>query len=210
MRRKLVRGGRVVRGGRLVLGGRLAHGGRLAAAIAAGAMLAGCHFAVVPPKKGAASARPTASASLRDPYGYRLADAPALLTQCAVNTAGLRPGSGLDWFSHDRVTVDATSADNFSSWWRAHDKPGPYPQTFVIDGHRTHYLEFGNTWVKSGSLWVPAHVGNANPLALRYSLAAWTAWTALNGKLPPAVCGTTLTASQLQAQIFGSGTPNPW
>ena len=57
---------------------------------------------------------------------------------------------------------------------------------------------------------MPAHVGNANPLALRYSLAAWTAWTALNGKLPPPVCGTTLTASQLQAQIFGSGTPNPW
>ncbi|MGI8446191.1 MAG: hypothetical protein ACR2MP_03175 [Streptosporangiaceae bacterium] len=213
MRRRLAGGGaaRVVGGpAARVLVGRAAGlvGGRLVAAIAAGAMLAGCHFAVVPPKKGAASARPTAS--LRDPYGYRLADAPALLTQCAVNTAGLRPGTGLDWFTNGRVTVTTTSADNFSSWWRTHDKPGPYPQTFVIDGHRTHYLEFGTTWVKSGSLWVPAHVGNANPQALRYSLAAWTSWTALNGKLPPAVCGTGLTASQLQAQIFGSGTPNPW
>ena len=134
----------------------LARGGRAAAAIAAGAMLAGCHFAVVPPKNHAASA----TASLRNPFGYRLADAPALLTQCAVDTAGLRPGPGLDWFSDGKVTINTTNADNFSSWWRAHDKPGPYPQTFVIGGRRTHYLEFGTPWVKSGSLWVPAHTGS--------------------------------------------------
>ena len=181
----------------------LARGGRAAAAIAAGAMLAGCHFAVVPPKNHAASA----SASLRDPYGYRLADAPALLTQCAVDTAGLRPGPGLDWFSDGKVTINTTNADNFSGWWHAHDKPGPYPQTFVIGGRRTHYLEFGTPWVKRGSLWVPAHTGST---ALDYSLIAWTNWTAVNGKLPPAVCGTGLTARQLQTQIFGNGTPNPW
>ena len=43
-----------------------------------------------------------------------------------------------------------------------------------------------------------------------YSLTAWTAWTAVNGKLPPAVCGPSVTASQLQARIFGHGTPDPW
>jgi hypothetical protein len=197
MERKLVRGGRAARRVAAVAAG----------AIAAGATLAGCHFAVVPPKQHA-GASPTAS--LRNPYGYRLADAPALLTQCAVNTAGLRPGSGLDWFTNGRVTVNTTNADNFSSWWTTHNKPGPYPQTFVIDGHRTHYLEFGTTWVKSGSLWVPTHVGDTNPQALRYSLANWTSWAALNGKLPPAVCGTALTARRLQDQIFGTGTPNPW
>lgn len=181
-------------------------GGRAAAAVAAGALLAGCHFAVVPPKNHAASA----TATLSDPYGYRLADAPALLIQCAVNTAGLRPGTGLNWFSNGKVTVSTTNADNFSSWWRAHDKPGPYPQTFVIDGHRTHYLEFGTTWVKSGSLWVPAHTGSTNPLAMDHSLIAWTNWTAVNGRLPAPVCGTGLTARQLQAQIFGNATPNPW
>lgn len=186
----------------------LVRGGRGAAALVAGAMLAGCAFAVVPPKKNAASASP--SASLRDPFGYRLADAPALLTQCAVDTAGLRPGTGLDWFSHGQVTVNTTNADDFNSWWITHDKPGPYPQTFTIDGHRTHYLEFGTTWVKRGSLWVPAHIGNSNPLALDYSLVAWTHWTAYNGKLPATVCGTALTAGQLQARIFGGGTPNPW
>lgn len=185
----------------------LVRSGRAVAAIVAGSLLAGCQFAVVPPKKHAASASPTAS--LRDPYGYRLADAPALLTQCAVDTAGLRPGTGLGWFAHGQVTVNTTNAANFSSWWLTHNKPGPYPQTFVIDGHRTHYLEFGATWVKSGSLWVPAHAGDTK-LGLRYSLAAWTSWATLNGKLPPAVCGTSLTASQLQEQIFGNGTPNPW
>jgi hypothetical protein len=185
----------------------LVRGGRGAAALVAGAMLAGCAFAVVPPKKHAAA---SPSATLRDPFGYRLADAPALLTQCAVDTAGLRPGPGLDWFSHGKVTVSTTNADDFNSWWVTHDKPGPYPQTFTIDGHRTQYLEFGTTWVKRGSLWVPAHVGNSNPLALDYSLAAWAHWTAYNGKLPATVCGTSLTAGQLQAQIFGDGTPNPW
>lgn len=185
---------------------RILRGGQAVAAIAAGALLAGCQFAVVPPKKHAAA---SPAASLRNPYGYRLADAPALLTQCAVDTAHLQPGTGLDWFSNGQVTITTTNADNFASWWRTHNKPGPYPQTFVIDGHRTHYLEFGTSWVKSGSLWVPIRAGDRT-LAMDYSLAAWTARTALSGKLPPAVCGPSVTASQLQAQIFGNGTPDPW
>jgi hypothetical protein len=184
----------------------LVRSGQVVAAVTAGALLAGCQFAVVPPKKHAAA---SPAASLRNPYGYRLADAPALLTQCAVDTAHLQPGTGLNWFSHGQVTVNTTNADNFTSWWGTHNKPGPYPQTFVIDGHQTHYLEFGTRWVKSGRLWVPTRAGDQT-LAMDYSLAAWTAWTALNGKLPPAVCGTSRTASQLQARIFGNGTPDPW
>ena len=66
-------------------------GGQAVAAIAAGALLAGCQFAVVPPKKHTAA---SPAASLSNPYGYRLADAPALLTQCAVDTAHLQPGTG--------------------------------------------------------------------------------------------------------------------
>ena len=183
-------------------------GGQAIAAIMAGALLAGCGFAVVPPKKHAgASASPTAS--LSNPYPYRLADAPALLTQCAVDTAGLSPGTGLDWFANGQVTISTSNADNFASWWSAHRGAGPYPQTFVIGGRRTHYLEFGPSWVKSGSLWVPAQASNKT-LDMDYSLAAWTAWAAVNGKLPQAVCGTSHTARQLQAKIFGNGTPNPW
>ena len=184
----------------------LVRGGQAVAATAAAALLAGCQFAVVPPKKHAAA---SPAASFSNPYGYRLADAPALLTQCAVDTAGLQPGAGLDWFSRGQVTVNTTNAQNFTSWWDTHNKPGPYPQTFVIDGHRTHYLEFGTPWVKRGSLWVPARAADQT-LDRDYSLAAWTAWTALNGKLPPAVCGTSATASGLQARIFGDGTPDPW
>src|SRR5580692_4276823 len=101
---------------------RILRGGRAVAAMTAGALLAGCQFAVVPPKKPAA-ASPSASASLRNPYGYRLADAPALLTQCAVDTARLQPGAGLDWFSHGQVTVNTTNAQNFTSWWDTHNKP---------------------------------------------------------------------------------------
>lgn len=183
----------------------LAHGGRAVAAVIAAALVAGCHFAVVPPKKHAAS-----PGSMRDPYGARMADAPALLTQCAVDHAGLRPGAGLSWFSGGRVAINATNASDFTAWWQSHSRPGPYPQTFHIAGHPTHYLEFGTTWRKEHGTWVPAHTGAADPKALQYSLAAWANWTAANDKLPDLVCGSSLTARQLQDKVYGNSTPNPW
>ncbi len=201
----------------------LARTGRTAAAFLAAVILTGCHFAVVPPKPHAsASGNPAAgaapgetpgaaaSATMANPYSDRLADAPALLVQCAVDQAGLRPGTSLDWFSRGQVTVNTTNALNFTTWWATHNKPGPYPLTFLIAGHRTHYLEFGTTWVTRDGQWVPRYTGNNDPRALRYSLGAWATWTALNGKLPPAVCGISATAGQLQQQVFGSSTPNPW
>jgi hypothetical protein len=183
----------------------LARGGRAVAALAAAAVLAGCHFAVIPPKK-----HPASTASMRDPYGARLADAPALLTQCAVDQAGLHPGAGQSWFTGGRVTINPTDAGDFTTWWHTHSKPGPYTQTFRIAGHPTHYLEFGTAWSKQAGHWVPAHTGAANPRALQYSLAAWANWTAVNDKLPALVCGSALTARQLQNQVYGTSTPNPW
>jgi hypothetical protein len=181
----------------------VARSGRAVAAVTAAAILAGCHFAVVPPKKHAAG-------PMRDPYGARMADAPALLTQCAVDHAGLHPGTGLDWFSGGQVSINQTNASNFTSWWQVHNKPGPYSQTFHIAGHPTHYLEFGTTWTKQGGSWVPAGTGASNPKALQYSLAAWANWTAANDKLPALVCGSSVTARQLQDQVYGAATPNPW
>jgi hypothetical protein len=181
----------------------LARSGRLVAAIVAGAILTGCHFAVVPPKSHA-----SASPSMRNPYGPRLADAPALLTQCAVDRAGLRPGTGLDWFSHGKVSITATNATNFAAWWGTHNQPGPYRQIFVIAGHQTHYLVFGTAWGQRSGQWVPSYAAHRTPP--QYSLAAWANWAAVNGKLPPLVCGTSVTASQLQAQVYGNSTPNPW
>ena len=64
--------------------------------------------------------------------------------------------------------------------------------------------------MRQGALWAPVNTGNSNPRALRYSLIAWANWTAVNGKLPPEVCGRSLTARQLQDEVFGNSTPNPW
>ncbi|HEY7432947.1 MAG TPA: hypothetical protein VH641_19670 [Streptosporangiaceae bacterium] len=174
-----------------------------AAAAVAGALLAGCEFAVVPPKAHAKPARPA------NPAAVRLADAPPLLVQCAIDRAGLRPGRH-DWLSGDSVRIGPSNAADFGTWWRGHFTPGPYPQTFVIDGHRTHYLAFGATWVKRGGAWVPTHAARSDPRAERTSLYAYAVWTAAHDRLPPAVCGSTTGIKQLQARVFGSSVTDPW
>ncbi len=192
-----------------------ARSGRAVAAVIGGITLAGCHFAVVPPKAtsspGASGSPRAASVPAANAPVQRLADAPALLVQCAIDRAGLRPAAGQDWVHNGKVSITATDAADFSAWWRAHDSPGPYPETFVIDGHRTHYLSFGATWVTKDGQWVPQHAARADPVAEQESLYGWTTWAALHNKLPAAVCGTSVTAQQLQAQVFGaSGAPDPW
>jgi len=167
----------------------------------AGIALAGCSFALPPKTKP----HPTHAA---DPAAVRLADAPALLVQCAIRTAGLRP-DGQSWLRGTSVHITSANATDFQDWFRAHDAPGPYPQTFVIDGHRTHYLAFGATWVRRGHLWVPTHTARNSPQAERTSLYAWSLWAAARDRLPPAVCGTSVTAAGLQAQVYGA-PGNPW
>jgi hypothetical protein len=199
-----------------------ARAGRTVAAVVGGIALAGCHFAVVPPKAtsspgasasgDAASSPRTASVPAGGAPMQRLADAPALLVQCAIDRAGLRPAAGQDWITGGKVSINTTNATDFNTWWRGHDAPGPYPETFVIDGRRTHYLAFGATWVKKDGQWVPRHTARTDPVTERQSLYGWATWAALNNKLPPAVCGTSVTARQLQAQVFADspGTGDPW
>ena len=79
----------------------------------------------------------------------------------------------------------------------------------MIDGHRTHYLAFGATWVRKGTLWVPAHTARNDPVAQHTSLYAWSLWAAAQDQLPPVVCGTSVTAAGLEAQIFGP-SGDPW
>jgi hypothetical protein len=191
-----------------------ARSGRAVAAVIGGITLAGCHFAVVPPK-ATSSAHTTGSPSAPaapavDAPVQRLADAPALLVQCAIDRAGLRPAAGQDWLNAGKVSITTTNAADFSAWWRAHDTPGPYPETFVIDGHRTHYLSFGATWVMQNGQWAPQHSARIDPVAEQESLYGWTTWAALHNKLPAAVCGTSVTAQQLQAQVFGASATDPW
>ena len=183
--------------------GRLGPMAAAAVAVAVAAVaLAGCGFNVPPKTKP----HPTHSAN---PAVVRLADAPALLVQCAIRTAGLRPGSQ-DWLQGRSVHITSGTATDFQNWFRTHDAPGPYPQTFVIDGHRTHYLAFGATWVRKGGLWVPTHTARNNPVAQHTSLYAWSVWAAAQDRLPTVVCGPAADAQQLQAEVFGSTVPNPW
>ena len=44
------------------------------------------------------------------------------------------------------------------------------------------------------------------------TLAEWTTWAAANDKLPTAVCGSSVSASTLQRQVFGKDPDagNPW
>ena len=198
MAKPAVRGG-AVRAGAARAGAVLAG----AALAAAGLALAGCSLDL-PPK---AKPRPTETRS-GDPSTVRLADAPALLVQCAINQAGLQPGSQ-DWLQGRSVRINATNALDFASWFHSHDTPGPYPQMFVIDGHQTHYLAFGATWLHRGGRWVPAHTALNDPAAQRTSIYAWSLWAAANDRLPPLVCGTSVTARGLQAQVFGPSA-NPW
>jgi hypothetical protein len=177
--------------------------GAVAALAAAALGLAGCQFAL-PPK---AAPRATA-ARAGNPASIRLADAPALLVQCAIRRAGLRPGNQ-DWLQGLNVRISPANALDFDTWFRSHDTPGPYPQMFVIDGHPTHYLAFGATWVRKNGQWVPAHTALNDPLAQRTSIYAWSLWAAAQDRLPPLVCGTSVSARDLQAQIFGPAA-NPW
>ena len=184
-------------------GGRLGLAAAPAAAVAvAGVVLAGCAFNL-PPKTKPHRTHPA------NPAAVRLADAPALLVQCAIRTAGLRPGSQ-SWLQGRSVHITSTNATDFQNWFRTHDAPGPYPQTFVIDGHRTHYLAFGATWVHKGGVWVPAHTARNSPQAERTSLYAWSLWAAAQDRLPAVVCAPSADARQLQAEVFGSAASNPW
>jgi hypothetical protein len=44
------------------------------------------------------------------------------------------------------------------------------------------------------------------------TLTEWTQWAAANDELPPAVCGSSVSASALQRQVFGQdpAAGNPW
>src|SRR2546430_8591472 len=92
---------------------------RAAAALAAVAVLAGCEFRDVPPK---ASPGPTRTRAA-NPEAVRLADAPPLLVQCAIDRDGLRPGS-YDWLEGNSVRIGSGNAADFTTWWRGHYTPG--------------------------------------------------------------------------------------
>ena len=76
------------------------------------------------------------------------------------------------------------------------------------------WLHDGNIVITAGTVtkfdaWYQANAGIS--IASK-TLTEWTQWTAANDKLPPAVCGSSVSASALQRQVFGEdpAAGNPW
>jgi hypothetical protein len=76
------------------------------------------------------------------------------------------------------------------------------------------WLQNGNIVITAGTVtkfdaWYQANAGIS---VAGKTLTEWTQWTAANDKLPPAVCGSSVSASALQRQVFGKdpAAGNPW
>ncbi len=176
-------------------------------AIAVALVVSGCSFSFPKPPGSGPTHAPTVPAA--DMPAARVSDAPALLIQCLVDQGVMHP-RGQDWLSGKRVRITSSNAQNFTAWWQAYFTPGPYRQTFVIDGHRTHYLAFGAHWTLKNGQWVPMHRARNDPLAQRTSLYAWSHWAAAHDALPAQVCEPGVSPGQLQTEVFGKAAANPW
>jgi hypothetical protein len=65
-------------------------------------------------------------------------------------------------------------------------------------GSDDHDAEFSTWWDANSTITIGG-----------MTLSGWREWAASNDKLPPAVCGPSVSASALQAQVF-PGQPNAW
>jgi hypothetical protein len=65
-------------------------------------------------------------------------------------------------------------------------------------GSDNHNAEFSTWWDANGTITIGG-----------MTLSGWREWAASHDKLPPAVCGPSVSASALQAQLF-PGEPNSW
>jgi hypothetical protein len=76
-------------------------------------------------------------------------------------------------------------------------------------------------WLRNGNIVITAgtavkfnawYRANGGISVAGKTLTEWTQWTAANDKLPPEVCGSSLSASALQRQVFGKdpAAGNPW
>jgi hypothetical protein len=78
--------------------------------------------------------------------------------------------------------------------WYADGKVLPLSGT----GSDDHDAEFSTWWDANSTITIGG-----------MTLSGWREWAASNDKLPSAVCGPSVSASALQAQVF-PGQPNPW
>jgi hypothetical protein len=77
------------------------------------------------------------------------------------------------------------------------------------------------SWLRNGNIVITAateakfnswYRANSGISVAGKTLTEWAQWTAANDKLPAEVCGSSVTASALQRQVFGkdSAAGNPW
>ena len=116
-----------------------------------------------------ATSAPSSSGSV----GLRYGDAPAVLTQCGLDSGTIKPQSGQPWCSGGKVLP----------------LPGP--------GSGHHAAELSTWWDASSGTVI-----GGQPLPY------WQLWAAQHDALPARVCGTSVSASALQAEI-APGQPNP-
>ena len=76
-------------------------------------------------------------------------------------------------------------------------------------------------WLRNGNIVITAgtaakfdawYRANSGISVAGKTLTEWTQWAAANDKLPPEVCGSSVSASALQRQVFGKdpAAGNPW
>jgi hypothetical protein len=108
--------------------------------------------------------------------------------------------------------------------YRASDAPALLVQCMLSQGTlgRSDSIFSGSPgWLRDGNIVITAgtvtkfdawYQANAGISVAGKTLTEWTQWTAASDKLPPAVCGSSVTASALQRQVFGEdpGAGNPW
>ena len=76
-------------------------------------------------------------------------------------------------------------------------------------------------WLRDGYIFITAgtaaefdawYLANDQISVAGKTLAGWTQWAAANDELPAAVCGSSVSAPELQSQVFGEdpAAGNPW
>ena len=108
--------------------------------------------------------------------------------------------------------------------FRSSDAPALLVQCMLSQGtlgHSDSIFSGSPGWLRDGNIVITA--GTATTFETWYAanggisvegktLTEWTQWTAANDKLPLAVCGSSVSASALQRQVFGEdpAAGNPW
>ena len=145
-----------------------------------------------------------------------------LLAGCSGGSSGSQP-SGVATSATSSAPAGssgpATSAAGFSG--RYVDGPALLVQCGL--SHGTIKPPAGQPWYSDGKVLPLSGSGSGSHDATFSSwwdannqitiggmtLSGWREWAATNDKLPAAVCGSSVSASALQAQLY-PGLPNPW